>query len=307
MRLLGLAIGLAAFSPICAVAQIAADRPSSQAPADADALSAPLFIDRGASMSAAPAIHTRGDQSPGGFGGAFATPGSFNSGLSGQMVVTGRVAAAGEGLLAWRGAEMSRAAGGGAVDSVRFSVAGISRTPVIGQGAVYDPTAVDVAFTRAWPSAMVVSAGAVGLSVSPHAGFGLDSYGGNRAEAGAMVRISSAKTALQDRLSAMGVKNGAAYGDQGRWYVFAAVRGQSVGLNMMSGSSGALRQAGWSTDASSALVGDGQVGVGWRQGGVEASVGYVHRGIKVRNAPYGASDSFSESLAAMSLTFHPSW
>ena len=150
-------------------------------------------------------------------------------------------------------------------------------------------------------------AGDLGLSVSPHAGFGVDSAGGNRAEAGAMVQLSSAQTAIQDRLNAMGVKSGASYGQQGRWYVFAAVRGQSVGLNMMSGPSGALHQAGWSTDTSSALVGDGQVGVGWRQGGMEASVGYVHRGVRVEYAPLGASDGFSESLAALSLTFHPGW
>jgi len=84
------------------------------------------------------------------------------------------------------------------------------------------------------------------------------------------------------------------------------VRGQAVGLNMTE-TGGALRQAGWSTDTSSALVGDGQVGVGWRKGGMEATVGYVHRGIHVKNAPYGVSDSYGDDMAALSLTFHPHW
>lgn len=268
MRLPTLAIGLAALSPVCAQAQTAAYPPT-------------------------PALHT---------------PALFGDGLAGQPVLTGRVAAAGESLIGWRGTEVSRAAGGGAVDSVRLSVAQISRAPLAYPGAAYQPGAVDMSFTRAWPDAMLVRAGDFGLNVSPHAGVGLDSAGANRAEAGAMVRLSSLRTAVQDRLTAMGVKKGSIYGDQGRWYLFAAVRGQSVGLNMMSSATGGgFHQAGWSTDASSALVGDGQVGVGWRKGGMEASLGYVHRGVKVRNAPYGASDSFSESLAAMSLTFRPSW
>jgi hypothetical protein len=211
------------------------------------------------------------------------------------------------GPIAWPSSEMNHAAGGGAVDALRLSMAQVSRTPLPRPDAAYEPGAADISFTRGWPNAVLVRAGSVGLNVSPHAGFGLDSTGGNSAEAGAMFRFSSIKTAVLDRLSAMGLKSPSIYGDRGRWYVFAAVRGQSVGLNMTSSANGALRQGGWWTDASSALVGDGQVGVGWRKGGVEAAMGYVHRGVKVRNAPYGASDSFSESLAALSLTFHPSW
>jgi hypothetical protein len=300
MRLPTLVIGLAVLSPVCAQAQTAAYGPTFAA--NADPLAAAVFANH-----PGPSVRVRGDQQAAAFGEQIVTPVGIAQGLSGQPLPTGRVAAAGEGLIGWRETEVSHAAGGGAVDSLRMSVAEISRTPLVRPGAAYEPGAVDMSYSRGWPNAMLVRAGDVGLNVSPHAGIGLNSGGGNHAEAGAMFRFSSVKTAIQDRLTAMGVKNGSTYGDQGRWYVFAAVRGQSVGLNMMSGATGALRQAGWSTDASSALVGDGQVGVGWRKGGMEASLGYVHRGIKVRNAPYGSSDSFSESLAAMSLTFHPSW
>ncbi len=112
---------------------------------------------------------------------------------------------------------------------------------------------------------------------------------------------------MRGRLSAMGVKDGSSYGDQGRVYLFAAVKGQAVGMNMMSTSAGGMRQAGWSTDTSSALIGDGQVGIGWRRGGMETTVGYIHRGIHVKDAPRGVSDSLGEDLGAVSFTFHPHW
>jgi hypothetical protein len=306
MRLLTVALGLVMMSPLCARAQTA-DLGSTSAGAAADqALAAAAFVNPGA--FAEPALRTRDVQGAAAFGEVFATPAFPTASLSGQPEpVTSRVAAAGAGLMAWRSSEISRLAGGGAVDSVRLTVAGVSRTPLMGPNTPYDPTAVDVAFSRGWPGAVMVRAGDLGLNISPHAGFGVTSLGGNHAEAGAMFRLSSAQTAIQDKLAAMGVKKGSAYGDQGRWYLFAAVKGQSVGFNMMGGGAGGLRQAGWSTDASSALIGDGQVGVGYRKGWMEASVGYVHRGIKVINAPYGASDSFQDSLAALSLTFHPGW
>ncbi len=190
------------------------------------------------------------------------------------------------------------------MDTVRLSTASVSRGPIVGPNALYDPSAVDVAFVRGWPSAMIVQAGGIGVDVTPHAGFGFGSGGGSSAEAGAMVKIGSVQGALQDRLSAMGVKNGAdTYGNQGRIYLFAAVRGQAVGLNMQE-TGGALQRAGWSTDQTSALIGDGQVGVGWRKGGMEATIGYVHRGIHVKNAPLGATDSYADDMAALSLTKH---
>jgi hypothetical protein len=312
MRLLTAIIGLAILSPVCAKAQTAArgfaSATSSSPNSSNPSLSDVVFLNRAPAVPTDPAIQTRGDQGAAAFGEVIATPAFVGEGLSGQPVAaTGRVAATGQGLIAWRSSEVSHAAGDGAVDSIRLSVAEISRTPLSRPDTAYETGPVNVTFTRAYPDAMLVRAGGMGLSVSPHAGVGVDSTGGNSAEAGAMFKITSVKGALQDRLRAMGLKSGSAYGDQGRWYLFAAVKGQAVGLNMMSGANGALRQAGWSTDASSALVGDGQVGVGWRKGGMETTLGYVHRGVHVQNAPYGVSDSFGEDLAALSLTFHPHW
>ena len=78
-------------------------------------------------------------------------------------------------------------------------------------------------------------------------------------------------------------------------------------MNLVSGSGGGLQRDGWTSDTSSALVGDGQVVLGWRKGGVEADLGYVHRGVHIRNAPRGASDSYADDMAALSFTLRPNW
>jgi hypothetical protein len=125
---------------------------------------------------------------------------------------------------------------------------------------------------------------------------------------GGQVPVSTVGDFVQGKLKAMGVKDGqAAYGDQGRFYLFAAVRGQAVGMNLVSVAGSGLHRDGWSSDASSALVGDGQLGIGWRKGGMEADFGYVHRGVHIRNAPRGASDSYADDMAAVSFTFRPHW
>lgn len=124
---------------------------------------------------------------------------------------------------------------------------------------------------------------------------------------GGQVPVHTVGAFLQGKLRDLGVKDGAAaYGGRSRFYLFAAVHGQAVGMNLVSGSGG-LHRDGWSSDASSALVGDGQVGFGWRKGGMEADLGYVHRGVHIRNAPRGAADSYADDMAAVSFTFRPNW
>ncbi len=124
---------------------------------------------------------------------------------------------------------------------------------------------------------------------------------------GGEVPVTTVGDLLKGKLRAMGVVDGAArYGRGGRFYLFAAVHGQAVALNLQQ-EGGALRRTGWSTDQTSALVGDGQVGLGWRKGGMEAALGYVHRGVHFKNVPIGMSDSYADDMAAVSFTFHPRW
>ena len=145
---------------------------------------------------------------------------------------------------------------------------------------------------REWPSAVRFKA----IEITPHAGLALGEAGLG-AEAGAVV-------SLQDRLTSLGPRDGRRFGDRGRWYVFAATSGRSVGLNMVRGADGELRRAGWSTDATSALVSDAQAGVGWRRGSMQASVGYIHREIKPRHGIMGL-ETKDDDLVAVSLSFKP--
>ncbi len=303
MRGFAVLVGIMALTPICAGAQTTA---VAQAAADR-ALSDEAFVNSAPRIPSDPGVTIRSGQDALAQGGVFATPDFVGEGLTGQPVPTARVAATGEGLIAWRSSEISRLAPGGAVDSIRLSQASVSRTLLPGADAVFDPAAVNVSVVRGWPAAVLLNAGPVGVSLTPHAGFGVGSGGGSSAEAGAMVKVSSLQGVLQDRLAAMGVKSGSStFGNQGRWYLFAAVQGRAVGMNLQE-TGGALRRVGWSTDVSSALIGDGQVGVGWRKGGIEASFGYVHRDVRMQGAPVGASDSYSDNMAALAFTYRPHW
>ncbi len=175
--------------------------------------------------------------------------------------------------------------------------------PVVGNPSGYS-LAPGGGYSHAWPSVQLAEAGRYSVNLYPQTALSSTSFGRN-AQAGAMVRVSSVDSAIAERLSAMGVKSGAALDQSGRWFLFAAVNGRAVGFNMLQNSSGGLQRGGWTTDQSSALVGDGQVGVGWRKGAVEASVGYVHREVKFQTADYNGSSGWSDSMAAVSFTFRP--
>jgi hypothetical protein len=176
----------------------------------------------------------------------------------------------------------------------------VGATPTLPLGG----TANTVNYSVGGPSVWLLRAGPYGINLFPHAGLGLSSAGTN-AEAGATFKVASLDGAIADRLSALGVKSGAAFDEKGRWYLFAAVGGRAVGFNMQQDPGGALRRAGWSTDPASALIGDGQLGVGWRKGDMQASLGYVHRQVKFQTGVDGTTQGWTDSMAALSVTFRP--
>jgi hypothetical protein len=197
----------------------------------------------------------------------------------------------------------------GPVDSLRVSVGGALRTPggapLNLRGAEFEAQAYEVAVTRDWPAALSFEGARFGLDVTPHAGVGVTNIGGS-AEAGAMLQLSKRQSLdenAQARLKALGLRDGAHFGDRGRWYLFAAASGRAVGLNMLHNETGWDR-AGWSQDSTSALVGDAQVGVGFRKGPVQTSLGYIHREVKGQNMMWGL-DSKADSLVAFSLSIKP--
>jgi hypothetical protein len=241
-------------------------------------------------------------------GQVFAMPAFTGSGLDQRHLLDPEQLVPGEGLAVWRTNEVSYAHGR-AVDTVRVSVAGVAR----GRGGVVsanpdalldpDAEAFDVSFTRGWPAAWTMSAGKYAVDVSPHAGLGVTSTG-ETAEAGAMVRVSrDLERQVAERLGVKTIDRRAF--SEGRWFVFAAVSGTAVGVNMApSPGQSLLQRTPWATETSNALVSDAQAGIGWRRGPMQASVGYVHRDVKsqmVLSNPNGPA-SYHDSMVAVSLS-----
>jgi hypothetical protein len=140
------------------------------------------------------------------------------------------------------------------------------------------------------------------VDLEPHAGFGV-SQRGSRAQAGATVSLHPRTDKTIERLKDIGVREGAAFGDTGRWYLFAAASGQAVGMNMLRGEDGWDR-AGWSTDPTGALVGDAQIGVGWRKGDMQSSFGVIHREIRGNHMIFGQMTR-EDTVAAFSFSVRP--
>lgn len=196
---------------------------------------------------------------------------------------------------------------GGAVDSVRLSVGSPTLIPGLGprdlQAERFSPDAFDVTVTRGWPRAVAFNAGRLNVDLSPHAGLGIGNTGGS-AEAGAVVRVGqNLEDRVSEALGAGGVMNGKAFGNRDRWYLFAAASGKAVGLNVLR-QDGDWSRAGWSQDPTSTLVGDAQVGVGWRRGAMQTSFGYVHRKMKMKDTFMGLSTQQDEMLA-LSFSYRP--
>ena len=217
---------------------------------------------------------------------------------------------AGRGAVTWRSNAFVVGESGRAVDSVRVSVASVARGDTTHPLSMVRPDEdsfedrdVDVAVTRGWPAAVRLGAGKYALDVTPHAGLGFGGAGGS-AEAGATVRFGKK---MGDRVvSSLGVRDGRAFGDRGRWYVFAAASGQAVGLNMLRSEDGDWSRAGFTSDNSSKLIGDGQAGVAWRRGPMQASFGYVHRKIRAKDQIMGMATQKDE-MVALSFSLKPHW
>jgi hypothetical protein len=217
--------------------------------------------------------------------------------------------AIGEGAVSWQSGEVRLSDGGdgGPVDSLRINIGSVLHTPGglplnLERGSLENDH-FDVTLVRSWPGAVSFSSDKLAFEIAPHAGFGVSNFG-TQAEGGATLTVSKSRgEQALERLRDMGVKDGASFGDRGRWYLFAAASGRAVGLNMLRGENGWDR-AGWSTDASGALVGDAQVGVGWRKGDVQSSFGVIHREVKGRHMIWG-QQTRDDTVAAFTFSLRP--
>ena len=220
----------------------------------------------------------------------------------------------GAGPVTWRSNAFShQAQAGGPIDSVRVSMAGASPTAAYApltlarpDSDAYEYRDVDVTVTRGWPSAVSLGGRKFALDVTPHAGLGYGAAGGS-AEAGATVRLGKTRNMGARVTNALGVQDGAAFGDRGRWYIFAAASGRAVGLNMLRGQNGDWSRAGLTQDAASKLIGDSQAGVAWRRGSMQASLGYIHRAIKARGDGIMGLATQKDDVVALSFSLKPQW
>ncbi len=180
---------------------------------------------------------------------------------------------------------------------VRADGAPLHLTP--GDQAAIAPERYRLNYRRDWRGPEV-NAGPVRLAVWPHLGVAVGSDGVTP-RAGAQIDIG-------ERLSGLAPEGYERFGDRGRWYLFAAGDGRSVGYNFVRSREGDLARAGLSQDRGS-YMGDAQAGVAWRRGDLQASFGYVYRKHKVHDLrpSRGLERSASESMVALQLSIRPDW
>lgn len=228
------------------------------------------------------------------------------------LLLDRQMARQGVGATGWTSNSVVLGRSHGGVNGLRVSVGGalkgldgrpLALAPVAIDHADLDAQSYEISLTRDWPGAVSVSNGRYALDVTPHAGVGMTSLGGS-AEAGATVTLGqSGEDRVKSSLSAMGVRDGADFGNAGRWFIYAAASGRAVGLNMLKDQATGWDRA-WSQDSASTLISDAQLGVAWRKGSMQTSLGYVHREVKGEHMLMG-QDAKDDSLVAFSLSIKP--
>ena len=146
------------------------------------------------------------------------------------------------------------------------------------------------------------------LEVQPYGGARLGEVN-DQAQPGAKIEFGpAAEQSKADRaaarLKALGIRDGAEFGDKGRWYLFVGGSGTALGFNMTRDPDGLLRSYGWSVDPG-ASVGDVQAGVGWRQGPLESSFGYVHRKFRPAHGMENIDFDNKDDMVGISLSLKP--
>jgi hypothetical protein len=190
-------------------------------------------------------------------------------------------------------------AGFGPASAVRMTsfVSQVPESALLPRSAAETDLAVAVTIERSWPATLRTRR--YQLEIIPHAGIGV-SGAGQLAEAGASLQVGKRfRTQLGETLN---VGSGeAVYGDRGRWYLFGAYKGRAVGLNLL-GAGWGVRGDGLTADRGG-FMGMAQTGVGWRKGGLQASVGYTYTNVRMRM--WGAYERSHEEKMGLSLSYRP--
>ena len=170
-------------------------------------------------------------------------------------------------------------------------------TPV--DRAELDPDAYDLRYVRGFRGARGHTASGLEVSLTPHAGLGVGSEG-RSAEAGVTLKIGEGL----DRLAPDGRER---FGERARWYLYAAGSGRAVGYNFARTRDGDYARSGYTQDKGS-FLGDASVGVAYRRGDVQTSVGIVYREIdagKGLRGMDGLDTDLDEGLVAFQMTIRP--
>jgi hypothetical protein len=167
------------------------------------------------------------------------------------------------------------------------------------------PLPIEAAETTArvmteWAGPRLAQASATAVKYEPKVAvkFARTQAGENRAK----VTLALGSNPASDMVDTLSRKVGfhanprAAYGDRGRWYLFAATSNDAVGYNLLQGAQGGVHRAGFSSDRIAA-IGDKQAGFAWRRGQLQASLSYVERELSA----FGASAQ--QRFVALTISF----
>lgn len=158
---------------------------------------------------------------------------------------------------------------------------------------------VAVEWRHDWTALHETSPSGLELSVSPHAGFDWDPRGSSPV-AGATVRIGRG-------LNRLAPDGDATFGQKARWYVFASGSKRAVGYNFTRQRDGGLTNEGLTQDLGQSAMGDAAIGVAWRKGPVQSSIGIAYREVEIDGLRgYGGlTTDVGEGVLSFQLSIRP--
>jgi len=165
--------------------------------------------------------------------------------------------------------------------------------------AELDPDAYDLRYVRGFRSARGHTASGLEVSLTPHAGLGVGSEG-RSAEAGVTLKIGEGL----ERLAPNGRER---FGERPRWYLYAAGSGRAVGYNFARTRDGDYARSGYTQDRGR-FLGDASIGLAYRKGDMQTSIGVVYREIdagKGLRGMNGLDTDVREGLLAFQLSIRP--
>ncbi len=105
-------------------------------------------------------------------------------------------------------------------------------------------------------------------------GLNFNSIGGSRSQAGGVLPLN--RSAVKDQVArVLGLHDGAALKNRSRVYMFAALSGRGVGVNLLhDATSGEWSNAGLTSDKGG-FIGQRQTGIAWRKGTMQAALSLI--------------------------------